>query len=974
MDNITLYGVACGQPNNLTATNITAETATLSWSENGSATSWTVFYKPVNSTGAYSEEEVSDTPSIDLAGLLANTNYVFYVVSHCTEAESNPSVSYTFRTGCGPISILPYFEDFETGLYNTLQNQYIVCWDRLSTNSAPYPYIGNYYSYSHSNSHYLDFNYTPNCSNIAIMPALDSTLNAGDLMVTLYACHTYLAYSGTDTLGTLEIGVMTDPTVASTFVVVDTIDLSSLGYLEYEELMISMAAYTGDGKYVAFRSSNSIDCGYLIDDILLELRPDCMYPTNFTLVGVNSESVTVAWEEIGDATSWVVQCDLAGFTPGEGFFSDTVSTTTTTIMGLSNLTAYDIYVQSNCGDSQSEWVGPIPFTSGLYNMGILGEDTLTTCAAIICDDGGLYGDYSTMCDYTLVIYPDAVGNGLQITGTCNLHPGYSGFGTAHLYFFDGAGTNGNLIGDYTGDNANIVVAASGPITVNFVSDYYTASGFILNVECATCTPPSNIHLSDVSTDEATIAWNGIASLYAVTVTGATDLYTTTSDTSYTLIGLSSNSTYSVQVRSLCGTDSSIVYPALTFTTPCDALTITEGTPWTEDFEGYTGSGNQPFQCWTRTVVDPFYDAPFVYCGHALSCHSGANSAEFKGENGLLALPPFTNDVHDLRLSFWATSTDPSDGILEIGVLTDVMDPNSFEPVAVAGTPGPRDGVGNLMGPFVFDGVAATNGRIALRYSNPYGFDSWNLDDFIVDINPGCEAPTNLTISNITTSEAILNWDSPDLYASEWKLQYKAASATNWGPEIICSATTYYFVNLVPEATYQVRVKTVCDTAAESIWSEIANFTTESVIIIVDTCDVPTGLHTTNVENHTISIAWDANADVSNWNIQYRVLGESAFSSGTANTNSYTISDLAGLTTYEIQVQANCGDGNLSDWSDFITATTTNVGIGNWLDNSIVLFPNPANKYIDVRIDGDVNVALIEVYDVYGKLINNDQRG
>ena len=52
----------------------------------------------------------------------------------------------------------------------------------------------------------------------------------------------------------------------------------------------------------------------------------------------------------------------------------------------------------------------------------------------------------------------------------------------------------------------------------------------------------------------------------------------------------------------------------------------------------------------------------------------------------------------------------------------------------------------------------------------------------------------------------------------------------------------------------------------------------------------------------------------------------------------------------------------------MTATTT-VGIANRLENSVTLFPNPAREYVDIRVDGDLNVSMMEVYDVYGKLIN-----
>ena len=134
------------------------------------------------------------------------------------------------------------------------------------------------------------------------------------------------------------------------------------------------------------------------------------------------------------------------------------------------------------------------------------------------------------------------------------------------------------------------------------------------------------------------------------------------------------------------------------------------------------------------------------------------------------------------------------------------------------------------------------------------------------------------------------------------------------------------------------------------------------------CNTPTGLHTTDIQNESIAIAWDANSAVSSWNIQYRPVN-GQLSSASSNTNSYTITGLTGNTDYEIQVQAVCSNGQTSDWSSAITAHTTNVGIENWLDNSVTLYPNPAKEYIDIRVDGDLNVTMMEVYDVYGKLLN-----
>ena len=107
--------------------------------------------------------------------------------------------------------------------------------------------------------------------------------------------------------------------------------------------------------------------------------------------------------------------------------------------------------------------------------------------------------------------------------------------------------------------------------------------------------------------------------------------------------------------------------------------------------------------------------------------------------------------------------------------------------------------------------------------------------------------------------------------------------------------------------------------------------------------------------------------MSNWNIRYRQQN-GQWTSATSSTNQYSVTGLAAETIYEVQVQANCGDNNLSEWSDLLTVTTLVDGINSYLLNSISLYPNPANDYINVQCS-TFNVQSVEVIDAYGKVIN-----
>ena len=144
------------------------------------------------------------------------------------------------------------------------------------------------------------------------------------------------------------------------------------------------------------------------------------------------------------------------------------------------------------------------------------------------------------------------------------------------------------------------------------------------------------------------------------------------------------------------------------------------------------------------------------------------------------------------------------------------------------------------------------------------------------------------------------------------------------------------------------------------------------------CKTPVNVTISGLTDISATVSWDADPEANSWIIRYRPVDDTLGNALTANTttNNYTLNELTPETQYEVQVQANCGIGNLSEWSETVTESTT-VGLNSWLAGSVTLYPNPANEYVDIRVDGDLNVTMMEVYDVFGKVIrtvvgaNND---
>ena len=906
--------VTCVRPN-VYVIETSENSVTLDWAPGYTESAWNVEYS-VNDSIWIVDGSTSTHP-YEVTGLNANTRYYFRVSSDCGDVQSAWAET-TARTNCGALTQLPYSEDFEDAstIYSTpSQGNYILCWDRYASDPAHYVYVSNNSTYAYHGTHFLDFHHTNTCFNIAIMPELDASINASDLMLSFYACH-----SGST--GSLEVGVMSDKDDPTTFESVSIIDLSAAANYEYVEQHISLEEYTGSGSYVAFRVSNAQDCGFYVDDVTLEERPNCMYPSTVTVDSVGNDNVTISWIAMGTATAWNIEYATSNFTPGEGqgTLISNVSDNPYTIENLTPATTYYIYIQSDCG---SEWVGPVTATPGQYIMGITGSDTLTTCGVIIYDNGGPDGSYLSASDFTLVLYPENPNAVLFLSGTSSTENGYD-----YLYVYNGVGTTGQQLAAYTGENQSVnVMSQSGPLTLVFHSDNSVVkAGFAVTASCVTCYPPTDLTTSNPTLDGATVSWHGTGDSYVLFLNGDMTTGYPADDTTYTFTGLNSSTLYSVQVASICNGDTSMLSASAVFATQCDAITITDDDPWTEDFENYQGSGVQQFICWDRPITQVVSDgtAPFVYCGYGQAAHSGTNTAEFKGTLNMLALPAFTNDLSELRVSFWATGFSYSNTNVEVGYITDINDTSTFVSViADAGTPGARGsangGNGNYMGPFSFSGITAPGARIALRYTGSSSSSGWNLDDFIVEIAPDCQSPmkTSVTATHIGGHVADINWIDLDDTHTAWTVYYKETTDSLWSTAP-ASDTTVTLTGLDPLTTYDVYVITDCGTSETNPdATHTIHFTTTVA------CPAPTDMTLASVSSDDATITWNGTA--SSYNVEY---GETGFTPGTgtvdvAYSESFTMSNLTPNTSYTIYLNSDCNDANdsLSTTVSFTFRTT-----------------------------------------------------
>ena len=82
------------------------------------------------------------------------------------------------------------------------------------------------------------------------------------------------------------------------------------------------------------------------------------------------------------------------------------------------------------------------------------------------------------------------------------------------------------------------------------------------------------------------------------------------------------------------------------------------------------------------------------------------------------------------------------------------------------------------------------------------------------------------------------------------------------------------------------------------------------------CNTPSDIVVSNVQEFEATVTWTENGAGASWNIAYGAPGFNPASGGTSvvsNTTQFTLTNLTDNTQYELYVQANCGEGETSEW-------------------------------------------------------------
>lgn len=286
----------------------------------------------------------------------------------------------------------------------------------------------------------------------------------------------------------------------------------------------------------------------------------------------------------------------------------------------------------------------------------------------------------------------------------------------------------------------------------------------------------------------------------------------TSDTTYTMTGLTPSTHYTFRITSFCTDTFSTVFKHIL--TNCVPDTV----PYVEDFEGM---GYLP-DC-LRSTPGSAGNSPELAWNHS---HSGTNGVKLNG--GTLVLPPFDVPTDSLELSFWAQNGTTNATLnLYVGVVPNPLDPATFVPVDTITVP-------HIWIPVVvrFDSRPGIAGQIAIRTANPI-MTYMYIDDIEVHRITPCQTITTVSVGAISDIGAVVHWvdstamgSGADSIAVEYEVAYGPQGFTIDSTYIVTGIHTdsLLLTGLMPYTVYDIYVRSDCD-GGYTHWSPVRSFRT-----------------------------------------------------------------------------------------------------------------------------------------------------
>ena len=389
VDDIQVDAVAgCNAPTDLSVGQVTSTSATLFWDGDNDLYYSLYYREDGDSLWSIMTGLPNDTTGNLLDYLTPNTTYQWYVATECSDGSlANSAGISSFTTPCA-VYPAPFFENFDSlpglpecwGLFDGLASGVFADSATLTIHTSPY------FGWDFSNTNIFGIRhaslniYGINTRYWLVTPEIDlSTLNNPTLTFDLALTD----WNNTDPIENpngqpddkFMVIISTDggTTWSANNAILWSNDSSadhSFNQIatQGEEITIPLAAYANQTVRIAFYGESTTGNGdndLHLDNVKVDEMASCAKPTQLSISNTTSSSVDLSWTEMGNATSWIVEYGVEGFTLGNGDTINVNSSASVHIDGLLSGTAYDVYVIANCGDGNLSNAATTSFTTSM---------------------------------------------------------------------------------------------------------------------------------------------------------------------------------------------------------------------------------------------------------------------------------------------------------------------------------------------------------------------------------------------------------------------------------------------------------------------------------------------------------------------------------------------------------------------------------------------------------------------------------
>ncbi|MDR3327809.1 MAG: choice-of-anchor J domain-containing protein [Prevotellaceae bacterium] len=946
----------CAKPIDVTVLNADQTTANISWTAGASETVWNVIVSPtvITDFNAVPTNVTYNNLYYTATGLSPNTQYYLYVQADCqgSSAASYWTQPITFKTLCDAITTLPWIENFDNYTNGTVPS----CWtqvDKYTYGTTVYPRVTTTYKYSIPNG----LQFAGYVTETMATPMFDADVKNMEVIFWLYR--------SSANSGTFEVGVMSNPLNTNTFETV--LNVTPTVNASWTRIEVPLRSASAGNHFIAFRQRGATSSySYAIDDVEVREVLPCNKPTDVVVSNEGLTTADISWIADGQETAWNV------------IVSDTVVTDFTAVTPIatgSNLypateltpsTIYYVYVQADCGGSSgtSDWtyvetfrtlcgtIATLPWTNNFDNCAVGYAPYCWTQVQTHTSGSSVYPMVSTYHAHSGSNGIDFHGDGVEVIATPEFT---SETNTMEVSFwlrresllYSGTfevGVMSNVLVQGTFESVQDVTptvegtwvyvevplngASAGNHFIAFKQNNTTSSRAMFyywldDVDVhpiPACLKPTSVLASNIGQTSANISWTAGSSGTAwnivvspVPITDFTAVPPIVTPNPYNATGLSSNTTYYVYVQADCGTtDGTSQWATITFKTLCDAVTL----PWSDNFDSYANGDVPP--CWIQ--VQKYTAEADIYPRVSNTYYSSPNSLQFYGHvTETMATPMFDTDVNSMEVSFWVSKDNAASGTFEVGVMSDVGNPDTFVPIQNVALTDINTWY-YLEVPLA--AAYAGNHFIAFRQKDAISSYYYYLDDVDVHALPACPKPTGVTASNVTSSSVDITWGA-GASITTWNVLISSTVVTDFNAvtPIVTSNNSYNAAGLTPGTQYYVYVQTDCGGAVTSSWTNAITFKTR--------CDAITMLPwTDNFDSYALSsvpICWtQVQAYTSGTDVYPRIAATQQYSSPNSLQFGGHVAEV--IATPEFTLEANTMEVSFWLRKESASSGTFDVGV------------------------------------------------